>query len=71
VLNVVIGSIAAAIARIAAGKQALEIVKRKPQLVERGTRKRLGKKRANSIAHRGRVTHLHGIGNVVIVTAIL
>ncbi len=71
VLHVVIGRIAAQVARIAAGEQALKIVESKPELVERRAGKRSGKKFVHGLSHRGRVTDLHGVGNVVIVAAIL
>ena len=70
-LHVVIGRIATQIARIAAGEQALKIVKREPQLIERSTRKGLGKKFVNSIANGRRTADLDGIRDIKIVTTIL
>jgi hypothetical protein len=66
-----IGRIATQIARIAPREQALKIVKREPQLIERSTGKGLGKEFVDGIANGRRATDLNSIRDIKIVATIL
>ena len=66
-----IGRIAAAVAGVAPGKQALEVVKGEPELVERSTGKCPLEQVADRVADPRGIADLHGVCDVVFVTAIL
>ena len=70
-LHVVVGRVAAEVARITACKQPLEIVEGEPEIVERGPGKGLGEQLPHRITHVSRIADLHGVCHVVIVTSIL
>ena len=71
VLHIVIGRVAAEIARIAAREQSLEVVESQPDLVEGSARIRQCEQFMHGVTDGDRVADLNGIGDVVVVASVL